>query len=97
MTIEQDEVFTRINPLIEITYKEKLKEIISRLKIKSRGKQHDQPIKILEACYYLGQLQESTKENKQRLKYTRNTLKKSLSPRRADKIWKCAKRAYQIF
>src|SRR5947209_1092230 len=70
LTIEQDEVFTRINPLIEITYKEKLKEIISRLKIKSRRKQHDQPIKILEACYYLGQLQESAKENRQRLKYT---------------------------
>ena len=29
LTIEQEEVFTRINPLIGITYKEKLKEIIS--------------------------------------------------------------------
>ena len=29
LMIEQEEVFTRINPLIRITYKEKLKEIIS--------------------------------------------------------------------
>ena len=35
LTIEQEEVFTRINPLIRITYKEKLKEIISQLKIES--------------------------------------------------------------
>ena len=41
LTIEQEEVFTRINPLIGITYKEKLKEIISRLKIESRRKQRD--------------------------------------------------------
>ena len=52
--IEQEEVFTRINPLIRITYKEKLKEIISRLKIESHGKQYNQPIKTLKACYYLG-------------------------------------------
>jgi len=84
--IEQEEVFTRINSLIGITYKEKLKEIISQLKIESRGKQCDQLIKTLEACYYLGQLRESAKENRQRLKYTRHTLKKSLSSRRANRI-----------
>src|SRR5207237_6135545 len=39
LTIEQEEVFIRINPLIEITFKEKLKEIISRLRIENRGKQ----------------------------------------------------------
>ena len=86
LMIEQEEVFTRINPLIGITYKEKLKEIISRLKIESQGKQRDQPIKTLKAYYYLGQLRENAKENRQRLKYTRHTLKKSLSPRRADRI-----------
>ena len=56
LMIEQEEVFTRINLLIGITYKEKLQEIISRLKIESQRKQCDQPIKTLEACYYLGQL-----------------------------------------
>src|SRR5437868_4495079 len=39
LTIEQEEVFIRINPLIETTFKEKLKEIISRLRIEYRGKQ----------------------------------------------------------
>ena len=80
LTIEQEEVFIRINPLIETTFKEKLKEIISRLRIENRGKQRDQVLKTLEVCYYLGQLQESIKENRQRLKYARNTLKKSLNP-----------------
>ena len=72
--------------MIETTFKEKLKEIISRLKIENRGKQRDQVLKTLEVCYYLGQLWESIKENRQRLKYARNTLKKSLNPRRADRI-----------
>ena len=35
LTIEQEEVFIRINPLIETTFKEKLKEIISRLRIEN--------------------------------------------------------------
>ena len=39
LTTEQEEVFIRINPLIETTFKEKLKEIIFRLKIENRGKQ----------------------------------------------------------
>jgi hypothetical protein len=81
LTIEKDEVFMRIDPLMETTFKEKLKEIVSRLKEENRGKQRDQVLKTLEACYYLGQLRESIKENRQRLKYTRNTLKKSLNPR----------------
>ena len=81
LTIEQEEVFIRINPLIETTFKEKLKEIISRLSIEKRGKQRDQVLKTLEVCYYLGQLRESIKENRQRLKYAQNTLKKSLNPR----------------
>jgi hypothetical protein len=97
LTTEQEEVFIRISPLIETTFKEKLKEIISRLKIENRGKQRDQVLKTLEACYYLGQLRESIKENRQRLKYTRNTLRKSLNFRRADRIWKCSERTYQIF
>jgi len=97
LTVEQEEVFIRINPLIETTFKEKLKEIISRLRIENRGKQRDQVLKTLEVCYYLGQLRESIKENRQRLKYARNTLRKSLNPRRADRIWKCSERAYQIF
>lgn len=97
LTNEKDEVFTRITPLVEVMYKEKLKEIISRLKVENRGRQRDQHIKTLEACYYLGQLRENSKENKQRIKYTRNTLKKSLEPRRADRIWKCAERAYKLF
>ena len=78
-------------------YKEKLKEIISYLKVESRGKQREQHIKTLEACYYLGQLWENSKENRQRIKYTRNTLKKSLEPRWADRIWKCAEQVYKIF
>jgi hypothetical protein len=78
---DTEEVFIRLNLLIETTFKEKLKEIISRLKEENRGKQRDQVLKTLEACYYLGQLRESIKENRQRLKYARNTLKKSLSPR----------------
>jgi hypothetical protein len=90
LTKDTEEVFIRINPLIEITFKEKLKEIISRLREENRGKQRDQVLKTLEACYYLGQLRESIKENRQRLKYARNTLKKSLNPRRADRIWKCS-------
>jgi hypothetical protein len=97
LTKDTEEIFIRINPLIETTFKEKLKEIISRLKEETRGKQRDQVLKTLEACYYLGQLRESIKENRQRLKYTRNTLKKSLNPRRADRIWKCSERVYQIF
>ena len=56
LTIEQEEVFIRITPLIETTFKEKLKEIISRLRIENRGKQQDQVLKTLEVCYYLGQL-----------------------------------------
>ncbi len=56
LTVEQEEVFIRINPLIETTFKEKLKEIISRLRIENRGKQRDQVLKTLEVCYYLGQL-----------------------------------------
>ena len=39
LTVEQEEVFIKINPLIETTFKEKLKEIISRLRIENRGKQ----------------------------------------------------------
>ena len=39
LTTEKDIVFTRIDPLIETTFKEKLKEIISRLKIENPGKQ----------------------------------------------------------
>ena len=35
LTIEQEEVFIRINPLIETTFKEKLKEIISQLRIEN--------------------------------------------------------------
>ena len=66
--------------MIETTFKEKLKEIISRLRIENRGKQQDQVLKTLEVYYYLGQLRESIKENRQRLKYARNTLKKSLNP-----------------
>ena len=97
LTTEKDEVFTRLEPLLGITYKEKLKEIISRLKLESRGKQRDQTIKILEACYYLGQLRETITENQQKTKYTRNALKKSLGPRRADSIWKEAERTYKIF
>ena len=80
LTIEQEEVFIRITPLIETTFKEKLKEIISRLRIENQRKQRDQVLKTLEVCYYLGQLQESIKENRQRLKYAQNTLKKSLNP-----------------
>ena len=79
MTIEQEEVFIRINLLIETTFKEKLKEIISQLRIENWEKQWDQVLKTLEVCYYLGQLRESIKENRQRLKYARNTLKKSLN------------------
>jgi len=56
LTIKQEEVFIRINLLIETTFKEKLKEIISRLRIENRGKQRDQVLKTLEICYYLGQL-----------------------------------------
>ena len=97
LTTEKDEVFTRLEPLLGITYKEKLKEIISRLKLESRGKQRDQTIKILEACYYLGQLRETITENQQKTKYTRNALKKSLGPIRADSIWKGAERTYKIF
>ena len=41
LTIEQEEVFIRINPLIETTFKEKLKEIISWLRIENWGKQRD--------------------------------------------------------
>ena len=97
LTIEQEEVFIRINLLIETTFKEKLKEIISRLRIENWGKQWDQVLKTLEVCYYLGQLWESIKENRQRLKYAQNTLRKSLNPWWANRIWKCSERAYQIF
>ena len=41
LTIEQEEVFIKINSLIETTFKEKLKEIISRLRIENRGRQRD--------------------------------------------------------
>src|SRR5207253_9784465 len=56
LTIEQEEVFIRINPSIETTFKKKLKEIISQLKIENRRKQRDQVLKTLKVCYYLGQL-----------------------------------------
>ena len=72
--------------MIETTFKEKLKEIISRLSIENQGKQRDQVLKTLEVCCYLGQLRKSIKENRQRLKYAQNTLKKSLNFWRADKI-----------
>ena len=39
LILEKDEVFTRIDLLIGTAYKEKLKEIISRLKEENRGKQ----------------------------------------------------------
>ena len=64
LTIEQEEVFIRINPLIETTFKEKFKEIISWLRIENWIKQRDQVLKTLKVYYYLGQLQESIKENR---------------------------------
>src|SRR5205814_3409489 len=48
LTIEQEEVFIRINLLVETTFKEKLKEIISQLRIENQGKQRDQVLKTLE-------------------------------------------------
>ena len=51
LTVELEEVFIRINPLIETTFKEKLKEIISRLRIENQEKQRDQVLKTLEVCY----------------------------------------------
>ena len=96
LTTEKDKVFTRMDPLIGTTYEEKLQEIISRLKKENRGKQRSQLIKTLEACYYLGQLRESITEDRKRIKYTRNTLQKSLGSLRATRTWKCTERVYKI-
>ena len=96
LTIEKDEIFTRRNPLLGITYKEKIQEITQRLGTETRGKQRDSQIKTLETCYYLGQLRESHKESKQRIKDMRNILKKSLGTRRATRSWKCAERINEL-
>src|SRR5205807_3132259 len=50
LTIEQEEVFIRINPLIETTFKEKLKEIISRLRIET---EENNEIKFLKLSKYV--------------------------------------------
>jgi len=89
LTDTRSRTYIRRDPLIGNTDSEKLQEILTRLRIESRGKQREPQVRILEACYYLEQLKinNKTKRETQRLW---NTLKESLGPRQASRVWKCA-------
>ena len=95
-TEERNEVFARQDPLVGITSKEKLQEIINRLSKENRGRSRSQHIRILEASYYLGQLRNEVDDNKQRTNEIKDELKKALGPRRTGKAWKCAGRIYRL-
>ena len=89
LTETRNRTCIRRDPLIGNTDSEKLREILTRLRIESRGKQREPQVRILEACYYLEQLKinNKTKRETQRLW---NTVKESLGSRRASRVWKCA-------
>ncbi|CAG8762087.1 9069_t:CDS:1, partial [Ambispora leptoticha] len=93
----KEEVFLRCNPLIGVNFKEKLREIVSRLKEESCEKSHDQQIRILETAYYLEQLKKEVDSSKDKIQKIRDNLKKALGPRRAARAWKCAEQIYQLF
>src|SRR5260363_148503 len=95
LTENEERVSLRRNPLSETLSENKLREIITRLRIESQGKQREPQVRILEAYYYLEQLKINGNTQKERQRIW-DTLKESLGPRRASRIWKCAARIYQI-
>ena len=85
-TTNNEEPPIRISSLTTSLFHEQLDEIISRFKDGTRGKKREAQIRKLEACYYLGSLRITNRDNFSRTKEISQMLQNKLGQRKANVI-----------
>jgi hypothetical protein len=86
----------RAIPLLTFSWKDKVNEIIGRLKGEIRGSKREKQVRTLETCYYLGIILNEFQNNSKISNEIRRLMKDSLGSHKMYNFWKGAHRINQV-
>ena len=86
----------RAIPLLTFSWKDKVNEIIGRLKEEIRGSKREKQVRTLETCYYLGIILNEFQNNPKVSNEIRRLMKDSLGSHKMYNFWKGAHRINQV-